>query len=109
MGYGFGKLNDYADRCNSYAIKQGFWFKRTPKDVKEVTLPMEKLMLITTEVAEAAEALRKGDSANFAEELADIIIRTLDLAAHFGINIEQEMVNKMLVNEQRPKMHGKKA
>lgn len=68
----------------------------------------EKLMLIVTEVAEAMEAYRVGDKANFTEELADIIIRTLDLSGGLGIDIQLAVYNKMLVNFDRPFKHGKK-
>lgn len=65
-------------------------------------------MLIVTEVAEAMEAYRVGDKANFTEELADIIIRTLDLSGGLGIDIQLAVYNKMLANFDRPFKHGKK-
>lgn len=68
-----------------------------------------KLMLVTTEVAEAAEATRKGDRENFEEELADIIIRVLDICGTMGIDIELSVAEKMAINENRPRLHGKQS
>ena len=110
MSYGFGKLNDYAERVYKNAKAKGF-HERTPifgaggPDVRHI---LSWLMLVTTEVAEAAEAARVGDKQNFAEELADICIRVFDCAEALGINLEQEIVNKMQKNEDRPIKHGGK-
>lgn len=110
MGYGFGRINDLADRIRQNAINKGFHeykptFGNGGQDVRHI---LSWLMLITTEVAEAAEAARTGDKQNFSEELADIVIRVLDCAATLDINIEQEIVNKMAKNENRPIKHGGK-
>lgn len=43
----------------------------------------------------------------FPSELADIVIRVFDLAGALGINLEQEVLNKMAYNETRPHKHGK--
>lgn len=67
----------------------------------------EKLMLIVTEAAEAMEAYRSDDRANFGEELADIIIRTLDLCGGLGVDIQGAVMQKMEVNFTRPKKHGR--
>lgn len=41
-------------------------------------------------------------------ELADIIIRTLDTAAAWGIDIDAAVQTKMAYNRTRPHMHGRK-
>lgn len=68
---------------------------------------MIQLMLIVTEVAEAAEAYRKceGDD-RIKEELADIIIRALDMAAYWGYDIDKAVKDKMEKNKSRPYRHG---
>jgi NTP pyrophosphatase (non-canonical NTP hydrolase) len=66
------------------------------------------LALIVTEVAEAAEAVRTGDLANFGEELADVLIRCGDVAAALGVDLEAEVIKKMTRNAERPAMHGGK-
>ena len=67
----------------------------------------EKLMLIVTEISEACEAHRNNDMDNFAEELADAIIRILDLSDVLDIHIGREVEQKMVTNWSRPYKHGK--
>jgi NTP pyrophosphatase (non-canonical NTP hydrolase) len=68
---------------------------------------MEKLMLVVTEVSEAAEAYRKEDRENFSEEIADCFIRLYDICGSIGIDIEAEIEKKMEKNEGRSIRHGK--
>lgn len=44
---------------------------------------------------------------NFAEELADILIRVFDLSGGKGIDLESAVMAKMERNRQRPRLHGK--
>lgn len=67
-----------------------------------------RLMLIVSEVSEALEALRNNDQNNFKEELADVIIRTCDLAGGLNIDLEDEVLKKINKNKDRPYKHGKK-
>lgn len=109
MSYGFGRLNDLAEECFENSKRHGFWDEMlTATGFPSKYATPTKLMLIVSEVAEAMEADRKGDKANFAEELADIAIRLFDLAEAHHINLEQEIVNKMAINAGRPVMHGGK-
>lgn len=66
---------------------------------------MTQLALITSEVGEAMQAVRRGEE--LGPELADVIIRTLDLAAAEGIDIGAAVVDKMIYNEGRPYKHGR--
>ena len=68
---------------------------------------MEKLMLVVTEVSEAAEAVRHDNWENFNEEIADTMIRLLDITGSLGIDIDMEINRKMSVNRGRPWRHGK--
>lgn len=94
----------------------------------------EMLCLIHSEVSEALEADRKGrkcehnikvvnswtsnnDFQNsfrenvkdtFEDELADIMIRVMDLAEYKGIDLEQHIEAKMRFNSLREFKHGKK-
>lgn len=43
----------------------------------------------------------------FEDELADVVIRVLDLCAYKGINIESHIKAKMRYNQTRPYKHGK--
>lgn len=93
-------LTGIAYMFSQYSKAQGF-------ECSWKTVP-EKLMLIVTEVAEAMEAYRKNNRANFDEEIADILIRTLDLAGRLDIDIQLETLAKMKKNFERPYKHGKK-
>ncbi len=44
----------------------------------------------------------------FEDELADIVIRVMDLAAFKGVDLEYHIKMKMLYNESNPHKHGKK-
>jgi NTP pyrophosphatase (non-canonical NTP hydrolase) len=52
------------------------------------------------ELSEAFEAYAK-KKPNVGEELADVAIYLLGLAEILGINLEQEILNKIEINEQR--------
>jgi len=67
-----------------------------------------QLMLIISEVAEALEAFRIDDRINFAEEIADVIIRTLGLCARLEIDIDKEIRDKIEKNKNREHKHGGK-
>jgi len=88
------------------AHAKGFWDDRDPHDRLHA---LAALMLITTEVAEAAEAVRQPNYGNLPEELADVCIRVFDLAGALQIDLEQEILTKMGRNASRPRMHGKEA
>lgn len=92
-------LNALARLCHSIAVEKGFW--DTERNIGEA------LMLIVTELAEAMEAYRHQDDANFREELADTFIRLLDLCGGLNIDIEQEIYKKSVHNKTRPYKHGK--
>jgi len=66
------------------------------------------LMNVVSELGEAHEAFRCDDRLNFAEELADAVLRILDDCETLGIDLEAEIIAKMEKNKQRPHMHGKK-
>lgn len=74
------------------------------------------LLLVHSEVSEACEALRKGhvhyhpdNHATVEEELADVIIRVMHIAAKNNLDIERTVWEKHRYNIQRPYRHGNKA
>ena len=68
----------------------------------------EKIALIHSEASEALEAHRSDNRAEFSEELADIVIRVMDLAGGLHISLEEEIEKKMSKNLSRPWLHGKR-
>ena len=100
------KLNDAANDIVRWRKKKGF---KTPSSINEHEAVLAKLMLVVTEIGEAAEAVRHHDDANFNEEIADTFIRLLDLTGTMGIDIEAEIAKKMAINEGRELRHGKQA
>jgi len=53
-------------------------------------------------------AFRSGVKDTFEDELVDIIIRVMDLAAYKGVNLEKHIELKMKFNSFREHKHGKK-
>lgn len=98
-------ITKWKDRCHYVAKIKGFWEKE--RNVGEM------LMLCVTELGEALEAHRTGRHGierkdTFEDEIADTIIRLLDLCGGLNIDIEKQITWKLNFNEQRPKLHNKK-
>lgn len=77
----------------------------------------EKLALIHGEISEALECYRddqlyeyeeNGKPEGFGVELADAVIRILDLAGALGIDLQDAMEKKHAYNAARPERHGGK-
>jgi NTP pyrophosphatase (non-canonical NTP hydrolase) len=126
--YDADSLEMMADLCERNGVGYTLWGERNDQ---EKTLSSElrriasqhrmlhtgwKLMLIVSELGEAAESLRKtgvegignSDDDNFGEEMGDANIRLLDLCSFRGVHIGDETLDKMAVNTERPYLHGKK-
>jgi len=85
-------INDTAKNNYEWVEKMG-WHNKTV---------LEALALVASEVGEAINECRNEKPTDaFGEELADIVLRVLDIAHWQGIDIEQEITKKMLINEQR--------
>lgn len=120
-------LNDLAKQIHASNVEKGFY-----QDEKNIG---EMLCLMHSEISEALEADRNNKVASnatinrvvneddkyyfqneykalikgsFEEEMADIIIRVLDMCAFKGIDIDAHVAAKMRYNSLREFMHGKK-
>jgi NTP pyrophosphatase (non-canonical NTP hydrolase) len=118
-------LTDFAKEIHYANVEKGFYDKPTEIGTR--------LMLITSELAEALEADRhnlRADRASFEfmisegvpfqeafkksikdsyeDELADAFIRLLDHCGHRGIDLDFHVKNKLRYNSNRAKLHGKK-
>lgn len=100
-------LNTASEQIHSAQVKAG-WYKDPVTRRKIDRNVMEMLMLITTEVAEAAEGYRKNlmddklpHRSMLEVELADVLIRVFDLAGYKGLDLGGAVVEKLLYNQTR--------
>lgn len=105
-------LQHWTELVHCNAVLHGWWETERP--------PLEVLMLITQELAEAGEEYRDGypltevrvdadgKPQGFPVELADVLIRLLDYCGQLGIDIEQVMRQKHRYNITRPYRHNNK-
>jgi len=95
-------------RCHQNSVDHGFW----PENYNERNFG-EAIALIHSELSEALEADRKdlmSDKIQFGgveEELADAIIRIMDLAGGLAVNTPAAVIAKMEYNVSRGFKHGK--
>jgi len=123
-------LRNLGIQIHANAVKKGWWEKDRNMG--------EMLALVHSEVSEALEADRNAKYADwmydtppiisvesykdgefketfekyvkntFEDELADVVIRVLDIAHSRGFDLEWHIVNKMRYNTMRPYKHGGK-
>jgi len=106
----YNSLDDMAKEIHATAVAKGFW----PEQVDDIFIT-KQLMMIVSEAVEVMEAIRKDKGKQeVADEMADIIIRTLDLYQGLSDNgyVEQDLQvalnNKTSFNKSRPERHGVK-
>jgi NTP pyrophosphatase (non-canonical NTP hydrolase) len=101
-------LDALAAILHETAIEKGFWDGKKNHDKIG-----NKLALIHSEVTEVLEAIRKNKgSEEIVEEMADILIRLLDLYAAMrneGLvehSLDESLNKKMAINKDRERLHG---
>ncbi len=103
----FGLLQKKVHKIN---IDHGFW--TPPASTEDGT----KLALIHAEVSECLEAIRDDDPPDkhvpsmksAVVELADVVIRCMDLSERHGWPLSEAILKKAQVNMGRPHKHGGK-
>ncbi len=106
-------LQRLAKKAHETSAEKGFWDQRGDADVAV------KIALIGCEASELLEAFRLPDRTAHCgksgcdldvveEELADVLIRTLDLCHFLGVDPEAVVLEKMAYNATRPAKHGKR-
>jgi NTP pyrophosphatase (non-canonical NTP hydrolase) len=101
-------IDELAFQIHNNAVEKGFW-----EPNNGIIFYLKQIAMIHSECSEVLEAIRKekGDG-QVVEELADILIRTLDLWAglvrdgYTKESIAKVLVAKTDINKTRPKMHG---
>jgi len=101
-------FDELAEQLHDTAVAKGFW----PEDVDDIFIT-KQLMMIVSETVEVMEAIRKDKGEDqIADEMADIIIRTLDLYAglvehgYTKVSLDYALDNKANINKDRPERHG---
>lgn len=102
-----GRLDALAAEIRAVNIANG-WNVVVSTDFSDTYKIPAVLALIHSEVSEALEAFRKGDEENFVEEIADVLIRTLDLAGGIEPDFEAAVLEKIERNRKRAHRHGGK-
>jgi len=103
-------MGEFAADCNQWAHGNGFW-DEPPSNI----MVSSKIALIHSELSEALEAIRHGDPpddkipkySGAVAELADAVIRILDLAVELKLPLGEVIVAKQRFNETRPFRNGK--
>lgn len=115
-------IKDWQKEINAWAREKGWWpgedYNPNSNNFLHTLVISSKLCLVHSEVSEALEALRDGMIRNVTisgkpegleVELADTVIRILDLAEWLGLDIEAAMQCKMDYNREREHRHGGRA
>jgi NTP pyrophosphatase (non-canonical NTP hydrolase) len=111
-------LQAWADDFHQVAASKGFWDEYPTREARIRIIP-EKLCLIHSEVSEALEDYRAGKDptertyegsklCGFGSEIADVVIRAMELAAALNIDIGAIIEEKHEYNKTRAFKNGKK-
>ena len=115
-------ITDTAQAAHRVNVANGWWQERERlaaqgKEAK-ATVILAALGLVTSEVAEAMEAVRKHDPATWrdtatkdtlARELGGAVVRIMDIAVWLRIDLGQAVVEEIEANATRGYKHGGKA
>lgn len=107
-------INEIADAIHANAIAHGFH----PQDESIENFISNQCNNMHAEITEFWDAWRDGSQYNQCdkpiplscseEELADFVIRALDVSSRLGIDIQRAIEIKHEYNKTRPYKHGKK-
>ena len=97
-------INEWVQLIGEHNISKGFVFDDEVREFWQLT------MLMVSEISELAEDfyIHGEITEEGRKELADIAIRLFDFCSRRGINLENEIIEKMAYNVTRPARHNKK-
>lgn len=138
-------IKELQEDIHSTNVEKGFWDNNDKissildedfRNAVKQAFRGQRLALVTSEISEALESIRKKDvklisnsvkavienaegeyfvktftdfvKDSYQDELADSVIRLLDIAGGEDIDLEWHIVQKLRYNKTRAKMHGKK-
>ncbi len=113
-------LDDWGHEVHHIALEHGWWdlyMLPTAGMALTVDQVLAKLALVTSEVSETVEAVRNGEPhlefrdgkpEGIGSELADVVIRVMDLCEALDIDLQRCMHEKVKYNASRPFRHGGK-
>lgn len=110
-------ISEWQTAIHQYAKDKGWWEPDRPRTFGDL------LTLVHCELSEAYEEFRAGKgmteiyenegkpgkAEGIAVELADAVIRILDMCAYYGIDLQAVMAQKHEFNKTRAYRHGNKA
>lgn len=108
---GFAQIFDeFATAAHANSVNKGFW-----DDPETLETDGSKINLMHAELSEATEGLREGNPpddkipefSSAEAELADCVIRIMDLSKRRGWRVGAAIVAKHAFNKTRPRKHGK--
>jgi NTP pyrophosphatase (non-canonical NTP hydrolase) len=109
-------IDELAKEIHRNATEKGFWdymYENLEPKADPFIFFAKQIAMIHSEGTEVLEALRKQKGEQeVAEELADIIIRVLDLYEGLRMNgdvkdsLDDVLMRKLEINTRREKMHG---
>lgn len=109
-------VNSLASEIADISTEKGFW----EDQFGYYGIIPVKLALVASEVSEALDVHRKDygfptnngmhedQREDFTEELADVIIRVLDICGFYDLDIGRSIVDKVEKNRDRPFKHSKR-
>jgi NTP pyrophosphatase (non-canonical NTP hydrolase) len=109
-------IDELAKEIHTNATEKGFWdymYENAEPKADPFIFFAKQIAMIHSEATEVLEALRKQKGENeVVEELADVIIRVLDLYEGLKMHgdvrdsLDETLMRKMSINTHRAKMHG---
>lgn len=100
-------FNEIAKEAHANARAKGFY--------ENPPTPLERVALVHEELGECSSAFRHGNPpddhipefSGAEAELADAIVRIMDMAVYLNLDVARALVAKMVYNATRPHKHGK--